>query len=69
VNWPAEITETPFGQLPVLIEYLPNDSEIRISQSQSIIRYLARKFSLNGSNEIEATILDSINETLGKYPV
>jgi len=38
VNWPAFKDQTPFGQLPVLI-----DGEIKIGQSMAIARYVSKK--------------------------
>nr|ANS53396.1 glutathione-S-transferase sigma class 2 [Sitophilus oryzae] len=58
--WPEFKKKTPYGQVPVLeIDGKP------IAQSFSICRYLARKFNLDGKNELEALECDSMVETLG----
>eukprot|EP00051_Salpingoeca_urceolata_P018158 m.253588 g.253588 ORF g.253588 m.253588 type:complete len:306 (-) comp19136_c0_seq4:937-1854(-) len=43
-NWPAIRPQTPLGQLPVL-----RDGAVVLSQSMAIVRYLARKWNLQGS--------------------
>ncbi|KAJ3048860.1 hypothetical protein HK097_010137 [Rhizophlyctis rosea] len=64
-QWPEEKDSMPFGQMPLLIEYNESGEEvIRLAQSHAIERYLARKFGLAGSNEIEIAILDSIIESI-----
>jgi hypothetical protein len=50
----------PFEQLPVLVI---ND-KWRICQANTICRFLAKQFNLNGSNEIESVTCDMIVEQL-----
>ncbi len=59
-EWNVYRTFMPFEQLPVLVL---NDT-IRIAQTNTICRFLAGKFNLNGSNEIEAVQCDMVNEQL-----
>ncbi|OWF44511.1 glutathione S-transferase P-like [Mizuhopecten yessoensis] len=48
-----------FGQTPCL-----KDGDLTLVQSNSIIRHLARKFSLYGANEAEACRADIINDSV-----
>jgi len=56
-SWPAIKPTTPLGQLPVF-----KDGDFELSQSNAIIRYLARKHGLYGNNDREAAIIDMIND-------
>ncbi|CAG7837630.1 unnamed protein product [Allacma fusca] len=51
-----------FGQVPML-EFDGN----RITQSQAIVRYLARKYNLVGKNELEAAKCDEIVDGVKDY--
>ncbi len=62
-EWNLYRTFMPFEQLPVLVL---NDT-VRIAQTNTICRFLATKFSLNGSNEIEAIHCDMVNEQLKDF--
>jgi len=52
-QWPAMKPTTPMGQMPVLEE----DSK-QLCQSVTILRYLAKKFDLVGSNAFESAQAD-----------
>ncbi|KAJ2658629.1 hypothetical protein IW148_004590 [Coemansia sp. RSA 1199] len=45
-DWPAEKSNQPLGQLPVLIETLEDGTEFELSDSIAIEKYLARKSGL-----------------------
>jgi glutathione S-transferase len=47
-DWPADKPNSPFGQLPYLV-----DGDVKIGQSQAIARYLGRKYGLEGENDAE----------------
>lgn len=64
-DWPSEKAGTPMGQLPVLIEKSADGSDTVIPQSHTIMRYVARKFGFDGSNDRERTSLDAIYESFG----
>lgn len=57
-NWAELKTKTPFGQVPVL--YF-DDQEL--AGSLVIARYLAEKFGLSGSNEVENAKVAAIVDT------
>ena len=59
-EWNSYKSFMPFEQLPVLVI---ND-EIRIAPTNTICRFLASCFSLNGNNEIELITCDMISEQL-----
>ncbi|RUS71429.1 hypothetical protein EGW08_020812 [Elysia chlorotica] len=46
-----------FGQAPCL-----KDGELSLVQSNAILRYLARKHGLYGSSDVEATMIDILND-------
>lgn len=50
----------PFEQVPVLII----DDKIRIAQMTTIARFLAKKFSLVGSSDVESTLCDMVVEQI-----
>lgn len=56
-TWPAMKPKVVFGQLPVLY-----DGDFEIAQSNAIIRHVARKHGLYGSNDKEQTQIDMIND-------
>ncbi|KAJ3213290.1 hypothetical protein HDU67_003083 [Dinochytrium kinnereticum] len=62
-DWPTEKMNQPFGQLPVLIEYVDGKEVFRLAQSRAIERYLAKKFGLSGSTAHEQAVLESIFES------
>ncbi|KAJ3304829.1 hypothetical protein HDU76_005109 [Blyttiomyces sp. JEL0837] len=62
-EWPSAKSQTPFGQLPVLIEKVDSVEVFRVAQSHAIERYLANKFDLAGSTPHETALLDSIFES------
>lgn len=51
----------PMGRVPVLKGVLPNGAEL--SQSASIVRVLARKAGLDGTDDVERAVVDSWYET------
>jgi len=56
VKWPEYKPEAPFGQLPVLTG--PNG--FKMGQSLAIIRFLARKGGLQGSNDHEFAMSEQL---------
>lgn len=48
-----------FGQCPCLY-----DGDLQLVQSNAILRHLARKYDLYGSNESEAVMLDMVNDAV-----
>lgn len=56
-TWPAIKSTTPLGQLPVF-----KDGDFELGQSNAILRYLARKHNLYGSNDQEKALIDMIND-------
>ncbi|KZS14637.1 Glutathione S-transferase A4 [Daphnia magna] len=62
-EWPAIKPSTPFGQVPVL----EVDGQV-LAQSNTIARYLARKYGLAGKNDWEQALADmyadNINDLL-----
>nr|QVK45613.1 glutathione S transferase [Brachionus paranguensis] len=59
-EWNYYKSYTPFEQLPVLIV----DEKIQIAQATTIARFLAKKFNLQGSDDIESTMCDMIVEQI-----
>ena len=59
-KWPALKPSTPYLQIPIL-EF---GGKV-LAQSQTIERYLARKFDLFGSTAEESAIVDEVQESLG----
>jgi len=45
----------PYGQMPVLV-----DGDLKVAQSNTIIRYLGRKYHLNGSSEADLVAIDGL---------
>ena len=62
-DWTAHrrTLEMPFPNLPYLID-TSGSPVVRLSQSNAVIRYLARRFDLYGDNESERTTIDVIQE-------
>ena len=60
-DWPAFKSQTMFGHLPVL-EINHNGKLIRIAQSMTIVRHLARMFGLAGKNEMQTVYADMYAE-------
>jgi len=60
-QWPELKPKTPWGQLPVLT--LPDGSQL--AQSVTIARYLARKFNLTGTTDLDAARCDELVDALG----
>uniref|UniRef100_A0A8C4QQ21 Glutathione S-transferase n=1 Tax=Eptatretus burgeri TaxID=7764 RepID=A0A8C4QQ21_EPTBU len=58
-EWESSETkkESAFGQLPGF-----TDGDFTMYQSNAILRYLARKFDLYGSNDKEAACIDMLND-------
>eukprot|EP01121_Diplochlamys_sp_Union-15-3_P008356 TRINITY_DN2218_c0_g1_i1.p1 TRINITY_DN2218_c0_g1~~TRINITY_DN2218_c0_g1_i1.p1 ORF type:complete len:207 (-),score=57.54 TRINITY_DN2218_c0_g1_i1:47-637(-) len=44
-DWPSMKSQTPFGQLPVLV-----DGDVKVAQSMAIARYIAKKANLSGES-------------------
>jgi len=57
-DWPRTKAETPIGQVP----YLEID-DIKLPQSLSIARYLAREYNLVGKNNLESAKADAVVDT------
>jgi glutathione S-transferase len=56
-EWPKVKPTTKFGQLPVVF-----DDGFEIAQSNAILRTIAKKHGLYGSNDKEASLIDQIND-------
>lgn len=56
-SWPSLKASTPFGQLPVL-EVTEGGKTLQLAQSLAIARFLARKFHLDGTSELEKAEVD-----------
>jgi glutathione S-transferase len=54
-QWPALKPSTPFGQLPIL-----EVDGVKLCQSNTIARYLARKYNLAGKTELDQARADMI---------
>ncbi|CAL8089297.1 unnamed protein product [Orchesella dallaii] len=61
-DWPAVKNTFPWGQLPVL-----QFGDRTLSQSNTICRFLGRKFNLNGSNDWEAARVDELADALTDF--
>nr|QUF59415.1 glutathione S-transferase GSTS11 [Brachionus angularis] len=57
-DWPKSRSETPIGQLP----YIEID-DLKLPQSLSIARYLAREYNLAGKTNLESAKADAIVDT------
>lgn len=56
-NWSELKPTTMFGQMPIF-----KDGDFELAQSNAILRYLARKLGLYGSNDQEAALIDALND-------
>jgi glutathione S-transferase len=56
-EWPKVKPTTRFGQLPVVF-----DDGFEIAQSNAILRTVAKKHGLYGSNDKEASLVDQLND-------
>ena len=52
VDWPKYKGDTIFGQVPIL-EINENGTVVKLAQSNTIARFLARRFNLAGKTDIE----------------
>jgi len=59
-DWPKLKPQFPWGNLPVL-----QDGDIQLAQSGAILRYLAKKFGLDGANATENAKCDEMIEVMG----
>jgi glutathione S-transferase len=57
-QWPAHKSEMPLGQMPVL-----EVDGIKLPQSMSIARFLAKQFSLAGKDNLEQAKVDAVVDT------
>jgi len=57
-DWAKVKPTVIFGQLPVFY-----DGNVEIAQSNAILRHLAREHGFYGKNNLEATLIDMINDT------
>ncbi|KAJ3031897.1 UNVERIFIED_CONTAM: hypothetical protein HDU68_010856 [Siphonaria sp. JEL0065] len=65
-DWPTQKPNTPFGQLPFIIESdsVTGKEVFRLAQSHAIARYLGAKFGLIPSDAHDAALQDSIFESV-----
>jgi glutathione S-transferase len=65
-DWPAHKAHTPLGQMPVL-EY----DGVKIPQSITIARFLAKQFHLAGKDNLDQAkvdaVVDTLNDLVAKY--
>lgn len=59
-QWPARKSEMPLGQMPVL-----EVNGVKLPQSMTIARFLARQFQLAGKDNFEQAQADAVVDTLG----
>lgn len=59
-DWPATKADAPNGQLP----YLTLENGVKLPQSVTIARYLAREFGLAGKSSLEQAQADAIVDTI-----
>lgn len=57
-EWPAHKSEMPLGQMPVL-----EVDGVKIPQSMSIARFLAKQFGLAGRDNLEQAKVDAVIDT------
>ncbi|KAJ3234342.1 hypothetical protein HDU78_005883 [Chytriomyces hyalinus] len=64
-NWLAEKKETtPFGQLPMLVEFENGVEVFKLAQSHAMARYLGHKYGLIPSHPHHAALMDSVFESV-----
>lgn len=61
-EWSAVKAEQPYGHMPVL-----TFKGVKIAESWAIARFLARRFNLMGSNDLEAALIDATCEHLRDF--
>jgi len=61
-KWDERKKTMPYGQVPVLTV----DGGVQIAQSAAIVRYISRRYGLNGGDEVESALIDMQYETLGE---
>ena len=66
-EWPRDKHLAPFGQLPYLEITDDSNKTVKISQTDAIARYLARKFHFYGRNEIEMAQCDMYSDLIVDY--
>lgn len=58
-EWPAHKAEMPLGQMPVL-----EVDGVKLPQSTSIARFLAKQFNLAGKDNLEQAKVDAVVDTI-----
>jgi glutathione S-transferase len=58
-QWPTIKPTTPFGQVPIL-----EVDDVKLCQSIAIARYLARKFNLAGTTELDQVRVDMVGDCI-----
>ncbi|KAJ2796234.1 hypothetical protein H4R20_005597, partial [Coemansia guatemalensis] len=61
-EWPEEKENQPFGRLPVLVEKRADGSELVLSESPTIERYLARTFGFLPTDPGQSAIQEQIRD-------
>ena len=56
-EWPGLKPQTPFGQLPFLV-----DGDVKVAQSNAIARYLGRKYGLQGDTDADFALSEILIE-------
>ncbi|CAF1338211.1 unnamed protein product [Adineta steineri] len=59
-EWPSHKAEAPLGQVPIL-EF----DGVKLPQSTSIARFLAKQFHLAGKDNFEQAKVDAVGDTIG----
>ena len=58
-QWPKHKSEMPLGQMPVL-----EVDGVKIPQSATIVRFLAKQFDLAGRDNLEQAKVDAVGDTI-----
>ncbi|KAK3821396.1 MAG: hypothetical protein J3Q66DRAFT_333218 [Benniella sp.] len=58
-NWAEKKPFAPFGLVPLLKETSSDGTVVQVAESDSIERYLSRKFGLFGDNAFEETVVNT----------
>ena len=70
-DWPKYKEKTIFGQVPILEITDENSTVVKLAQSNTIARFLARRFNLAGKTDIEQAkaemIIDHFNDLKALY--